>query len=141
MDNLNLDKAEGIFAISNTPAFLLRKLSEDEVTNYVGKKYSGDEILSKLKNVIESDKTDTKSSVLPFIFLVALWKKDDISYLEKAAILSTSDDWFKFRANILLQTYKSTSIKEIKITAIPNNLIIPHSTYAIDRKLVILDNR
>jgi hypothetical protein len=124
----NLDNAESVFAISNTPIFLLRKLSEDTETSKISQEHTGEQLLSDLRQALDSGSGDVYSSVLPYVLLVALWKKETIEFLNRAASFESDDEWYRYCVNILLHTYKSTTSKIVPTPTLTKNLVSAYST-------------
>jgi hypothetical protein len=103
---LNLAGAEAVYAISNVPLFLLRKLQSDAAPRQISVSLSTDEILDELKDALQSKPRTLREAVEPYVLLVALSQKRDISALNEATRLSALHyDWFSYLANCLVQTF------------------------------------
>jgi hypothetical protein len=115
-DQLNLKGAESIYAVSNVPLYLLRKLQGEAAVREVSMTASCDEIFQRLDETLKIKPTSLHEAVEPYVLLVALSKKGDVSYLEKASALRAPyHDWFNYLASVLITTHLTTKINSLFI--------------------------
>ena len=116
LSQIKLPQAESIFAVANTPNFLLRKLRADPAVQEIGRTFSGDDIMRELKAVISVKPTKLHDAARPYAYLVALSYNEDISYLKKATrITAKRFDWFQHIARVLVESHKPTLVKSFDV--------------------------
>lgn len=124
LQKMNLKSAETSFALANTPLFLIRKLQADPVVLEIRQRFSEEEIYAALEYSLKQEPMNLSDAVRPYVYLVSLAGKSDMSFLRRAVELGSDHaDWYHYIANVLLQTYKSTSISTYPI---PNSAIMSH---------------
>jgi hypothetical protein len=127
----DLYQAEAIFAISNTPLFLMRKLRYDPAVLKIAREHSGVEILQSLHELSGRTPENEHDWVLPYVLLVALSLKDDLSPLREAEKITIDyTDWYKYIARFLIESIIPTDrpiIRFKQALTSPNTSTIPSS--------------
>lgn len=119
---LKLRQAESDFSVANSPLFLLRKLRVDPAVLDIATHASGETIFGALRKSLSKKPETIGHLVRPYVYLVALSMKPDLSYLHKAAVLNTPNHkWFGYLAKVLIDTYRSTSNATIVVAASPSS--------------------
>ena len=115
--------AKAYFAIANTPLFLLHKLKTDPQVRRFASATSDRELLRNLKSAIRRKPKDLNEAVQPYVLLVALSMKENISSLAQASTLKADlYDWYSVIAEALVQTYNPTSVATV---VVPNEVRQP----------------
>lgn len=111
----NLESASQIYAVSNTPVYLIRRLYEDPVVSGIARSFSGEQILQEFNHAVERDPENLLDYVRPYAYLVALSKLPTIDYL-RAADMSRARQWrwLFYMHKVLLETYSPLSITTIE---------------------------
>jgi hypothetical protein len=136
--NVDLAGAERIYAVSNVPLFLLRKLQADPVTREISLSHSTEQILTQLKTSVQSKPRSLREAVEPYVLLVALAKKRDLDALKKVgAINALYHDWFSYIADILVQTFNPTEITSLNIPGQIHAPSIANTSTASTRRLIL----
>jgi len=73
LSQMKFEAAEKIFAVSNTPSFLVRKLRDDDSVRAVAENFSGLQILSEIKKAAKKKPKTLGDCTRPYVLLVALW--------------------------------------------------------------------
>lgn len=117
--DIDLERAESDFMVSNTPTFLVRKLQANSGVQRIAREISKDEILAVLGQFASKEPTNLRESVTPYALLVALSMKPDISGLQAAELVSAdpSHRWFDYIRRALLQLYRPTARVEMRVPA------------------------
>jgi cytochrome c-type biogenesis protein CcmH/NrfG len=118
---INLDQdfpgAESVFAIANTPLFLVRKLRADPAVQELARENTEEEILSALRAAVRNEPQSARDYVVPYVYLIALAIKNNTAALRKAIeIRPPYADWYDYIANYLVQSSTPT---------VRNTLIFP----------------
>jgi len=122
-DELNLIQASKVYAVANTPLFVVRKLQEDPSVQTLGRESSGEDILRFLEVVTRARPENPVEAVTPYALLVALWFKPEARYLHDAArIPAPFHPWYSYIADALISTF--SPIKHQAIT-VPGQLSNP----------------
>ena len=109
-DQIDLDGPQRIFAVANTPLFLLRKLRADPEVQRMSTDCDAEDVLDALNAALPSQPQTLEDLVRPYAYLVALSFDQTRSYLERAAkIHAPYHNWFKYIADVLIRKYKVTS--------------------------------
>ena len=121
---VDLAGAERIYAVSDAPLFLLRKLQADAAAREISSSLSVDEILDELKTSLQTKPRTLREAVEPYVLLVALQKKRNIDALKTAATLNAPyHDWFTYLSDVLLQTFTSTATMSLAVRG--QSLVVP----------------
>ena len=113
---VNLTGAESIYAVSNVPLFLLRKLQADAAPREISSSLSADQILDELRASLQVKPSTLREAVEPYVLLVALAQKQDIGALKKAATINAlHHDWFAYLSSVLEQTYRPSVVSSLII--------------------------
>lgn len=116
LSEIDLTIAEGDFAVSNTPLYLVRKLRANSAVEEISRSFDGSEILEALKRAAADKPTTLAEAVRPYVYLVALSRKSNVSYLEEARKIPAGNfDWFNYVVDLLIETFTSTSILSFRI--------------------------
>lgn len=142
LGEIDLSIAEGVFAVSNTPLFLIRKLRANPAVQEIGLTFDGHDILQALKASAGVKPATLTEAVRPYAYLVALSLNRDISYLKEAAKIPAKHfDWFQYVVNVLIETYRPTSFQKIHA---PGQLIMPQTSSkpdaSVSRRIIIVEN-
>jgi hypothetical protein len=123
MDEVELRGAESAFAVANTPLFLMRKLRSDPTIALLARKRRGEELLASLRDIAGKEPQDPREFVLPYVYLVALSLKQDLSHLREAATIAQPyADWYRYIGDYLVQ---STIPTETKTILFSNQILTP----------------
>lgn len=110
LDQVDLAEAEAIFAIANTPHFLIEKLRADPAVRSINSIFKGEDVLNELEAAVNDKPPTLRAALRPYAYLVALFLNPNISYLERAAKLPAPNfDWYEYIGNVLIKEYQSTS--------------------------------
>lgn len=95
LSKLDLTEAGRVFAVANTPLFIVRKLQGSPSVTEVARDYSSARILASLSRALKSKPRDFISHVRPYVYLLGLAEKRDAAALAQAAMLaSPHHKWF-----------------------------------------------
>jgi hypothetical protein len=115
VNDFDLTEAIRILGIANTPLFLVRKLQADPVVREISEVCSSEDILAALRNSTGNEPASAEEEVLPYVLLVALWFKPEISGLEQAAGLSAETlNWYTYIADALLSSFSLVSVQSVQ---------------------------
>jgi hypothetical protein len=116
LKDIDLSNAYRVYAISNTPIFLIKQLKADAATNEIARNFSGEQIISALRDLVGTEPTDSLDFVRPYVYLVSLSKISDIQYLRAAANIEGTAvwDWFRYIQQYLLETYSPVITEKIE---------------------------
>ena len=117
LDEANLSHAAQMFAVANTPLFLIRKLRDDPVVNEMANVFAPDDIINHLHKAVEHEPETLLDYVCPYVYLVALSKKPQDKFLKDVADMPGSErwDWFDYIRRVLLETYLPTGNQVIEM--------------------------
>jgi hypothetical protein len=117
--DVDLKNAQAVFAVANTPLFLVRKLQEDPTVHALAHKLHGDDLLRELEMSVQQRPETIREAVIPYVCMVALSLYPDASYLSKSVSVQPKyqDDWFDYIRTALIQLYRSTQIQTVKVPA------------------------
>jgi hypothetical protein len=135
---VDLTSASAVYAVSNSPLFLLRKLRADAAPRAIASSASKEEILTKLEASLSIKPKSLEEAVLPYVLLVALSQMNDVSSLEKASgFRALYHDWFTYVAVALVQLFRPTIISQISS---PAKLLgpLPSSTSSAPNNPIII---
>jgi hypothetical protein len=122
-NSFDLTDASRVYAVSNTPLFLVRKLQADPVVRAIADTLSGEEIVQALRAAVATEPQDVEAAVLPYVYIVALWYKPEMEHLlEAAATPAPHQSWFPYIASALIQTF-SPVLKQLM--SVPGQLDSP----------------
>jgi hypothetical protein len=134
-------QASRAFAVANTPLFLIRKLRQDPTVQEISKSFSGEDILSHLRDALARAPQTLAEYAIPYAYLVALALKPEARYINAALSLDVPPgwDWVDYIRRVLAATYSPTSQASIRIPgqldAYPVSLRSDAPT--VDKKLVL----
>ena len=142
LDQIDLAEAESIFAIANTPHFLIEKLRTDPAVRSINSTYKGEDVLKELEVAVQKKPLTLSAAVRPYAYLVALSFNPNISYLKRATKLPAPNfDWFEYLGNVLIKEYQSTSDTifnaPAQLTEAPSSYRIKASTKASKTNFII----
>jgi hypothetical protein len=114
-EEATLTQAAEMYAVANTPLFLVRKLREDSAASEISASFDGATILEELKKALLSAPRTPDEYVRPYVYLVALAQKSDNQFLQQALSLAGHErwDWFDYIASVLLETHVATGNQEV----------------------------
>src|SRR5215831_14434030 len=102
----DLAGAEAVYAVSNVPLFLLRRLQSDAAAREISSSLSANQILEELKSSLDVKPRTLREAVEPYVLLVALAQKRDPNAMREATkINALYHDWFAYLSNVLVQAY------------------------------------
>lgn len=120
--HIDLTQAGEIFAVANTPLFLLRKLRESQAVSEA-KEADEKEILESLQDALKQEQNTLTEAVRPYVYLVALSQKENDTALKEAAKYdSLSWHWYSLLAQRLLEEFSPIFVQNI---VLPNYQPIP----------------
>lgn len=121
-DEANLANAAQMYAVANTPLFLIRKLREDSAVLEIAASFTGSAIADELKAILEREPRTTEDFVRPYVYLSALAQKPEDSFLRQALSLPGHErwDWYEFVAGALWEMYMATTVQTIG----PKNVLL-----------------
>lgn len=107
-----------VFAVANTPLFLIRKLRQEPVVSDIARSFSGKEILGALQDALEREQTELQDIVAPYVYVVALSFEIADQYLNEAAKLPNLKkwDWLEYILQVLAESYTPTTRQPIVIS-------------------------
>lgn len=107
----NLSQAARVYAIANTPLFLIHKLREDPAVHDIARSFSGEQILLELQRATVGEPQTPADYVRPYALLAALALKSDVGYLRAAARIERAYtwEWFDYIHRVLLTTHSPTT--------------------------------
>jgi hypothetical protein len=113
--DVDLKNAQSVFAVANTPLFLVRKLQEDPTVHALANRLHGDDLLRELEMSVQRRPETLREAVIPYVCLVALSLYSDASFLNNSMSvrLNYEDDWFDYIRTVLIQTYRPTHVYAI----------------------------
>lgn len=111
----NLANAAQMYAVANTPLFLIRKLREDSAVFEIAASFDGAAIVEELKNVLQRDPQTPEDYVRPYVYIAALAQKSEDRFLRQAFSLPGHEkwDWYEYVAGALLEMYMATKIQTV----------------------------
>jgi hypothetical protein len=117
LEQADLTEAAHIYAVANTPLYLIRMLRQDPTVYEISKSFSGDEILTQLSNALRVKPESPVDYVRPFVYLAALWHKPEEKYLKMSPRIPDvgETDWFNYVRRVLLETYSPTISQNIQL--------------------------
>lgn len=122
-DDFDLTEAASVYAVSNTPLFLVRKLQADPAVRALGDGCSGEEIVEALRVAVTTEPQDAQEAVRPYVYLVALWYKPELEHLlEARRIAAPQYLWFAYIASVLIQTFSPV---QKQLITVPGQLDSP----------------
>lgn len=128
-DEANLANATQMYAVANTPLFLIRKLREDSAVFEIAASFSGSVIVDELKAILEREPRTAEDFVRPYVYLGALAQKPEDSFLRQALALPGRErwDWYEFVAGALWEMYMATAVQTIG----PKNVLLSSCTASV----------
>lgn len=115
LSEANLTNAVQMYAIANTPLFLIRKLREDSAVSEIALSFDGEVILEELRNVLRHDPQTAEDYARPYVYVVALAQKPEDRFLRQAFSLAGRQkwDWYEYVTGALLEMYMATKIQAV----------------------------
>ena|ERR1035437_3055811 len=119
LNELDLTHASRVYAISNTPLFLVRKLQEDPSVLAISQKYSGEEIVNALRDAVKTEPDNSIEAVFPYVLLLALFLKPTIDHLQEASKIQTAIyEWYAYIVDALLMRYSPFKHETIQVPGV-----------------------
>ena len=113
---LDFSDAEFVLAAANTPLFVLRKLRKDRLVITLAQTFEKEELFRRMRAALRAKLRSHTDVVRPYVYLVALSMKGDLSYLNRAQkIPAKKHKWFGYIANFLADEFVPTS--QLKVYA------------------------
>lgn len=105
---ISLEEAKSAFVVANTPLYFVRRLQQDSNTRLLNEHMTGEEILEEFKNAIAHKPQTLDELIVPYVCLIALSLRDDITPLQKTTeiIPAPGFKWLDYIQQVLIQTYK-----------------------------------
>lgn len=114
-----IEHAESVFAVSNTPSYLVRKLREDDAIRRLAEATQSHEVYAALTKAVLAKPKTLHDVARPYALLVALsWYADDKPLRQAAKLKAAHSPWFATVAEDLLNRRSSDSFTEIKINPV-----------------------
>jgi hypothetical protein len=118
ISKVDLSEAEMSLAVANSPLFLLRKLRTDPAIKRISDAVTSAQLVAYLRSILKRKPNTLRASVLPYACVVALAMRNSDTELQVAAKLDAPfAAWFKYIANVLIETGRSTSRLTLRPTA------------------------
>jgi hypothetical protein len=119
LSDFDLTTAGSIYAVSNSPLFLFRKLKADAAAQAISRSLTRDQIVTEIERALTQKPEHLNQAVEPYVLLAALQMKPECKVaLEAVATLPAPyHDWFHYLAEISLQTLSSTSTRWFQVPA------------------------
>jgi hypothetical protein len=137
ISEIDLTQACEAFAIANTPLFLVRKLQADPAVHATSQRFSGQQLLDGLREVLREEPKGIIDSVRPYALLVALSLQGDIEHLRAASQISAKGwDWFEYIAAFLVETFSPITTEIIRV---PGELEAPSISYASEAQVLHIE--
>lgn len=135
---VDLARAEAIYAVSNVPLFLLRKLLADAAPREISSSLSAAEILDELRTSVQTKPRTLRQAVEPYVLLVALSQKRDLAALREAtAINAPYHDWLAYLSSALEQTFTPTTTTSLILPGEIRAALPANTSTAATRRLII----
>jgi hypothetical protein len=116
LDKTTLETAERIFAVSNTPSFLLRKLRDDQEVRNLAEKYTPAQLLSGLKRALKKQPKSLGDIVRPYAIVVGLSWYSDLEPLRAATQMKAPHHpWFEGISHDLLKRHSPIHYVDLKV--------------------------
>lgn len=115
VSKIDLSNADRIFATANTPLYLVRNLQSDRAVRMIARQVPAQEILNELASALKTEAVDFRSSVYPYVLLVALSLNTRNRFLTKATTYPAPHHrWYAYCADYLAKNFKATSMTELQ---------------------------
>src|ERR1700679_871601 len=104
--HMDLGKCCSMFAIANTPHFLIRGLRQDATVQNIASSISSKEIFDTLREAMNSDPQTLEDYVRPYVYVTALSIKADYAFLNALPSLPNQQkwDWLEYVIKLSLET-------------------------------------
>jgi hypothetical protein len=133
----DLTEASHIYAIANTPLFLVRKLKEDPIPRKISEQCSAEQILGVLRTAAGVLPATIIDAVRPYAFLVALWLMPEPDGLERAAEFDAPNfNWYGYILAELLRTFSPVQMQDVQALNLQSPLIVARSDNPITSVIV-----
>jgi hypothetical protein len=121
LEEIDLSEAVRMYAISNTPIFLMKRLKADSATAEISRNFSGDQILAALRGLVDSPPANSSDYVRPYVYLVALSQLHEIRFLRAAVDIKGHEkwDWYEYIGRVLLDTYLPVTVTTVVVQTAP----------------------
>jgi hypothetical protein len=140
----NIQEAAQVYAVANTPVFLIRRLQEDPVVQEIAASFAGEQILQELRNALAQRPESLLDYTKPYVYLVALSKLPNSEHLKMVDTSGTQEwRWFDYMKNVLLATYSplstATVLGEVARLA-PQYSTLTHTESPVTSSTVVVGN-
>lgn len=110
MQDIDIREAVQVYALANTPLYLIRKLKEDANIQSLSRQFSGEELLTALEGSLRKNPQTLEDYVRPYSYLVALALLPKDTYLRDAAKLPNAAkwEWYPYVQSVLMETFTPT---------------------------------
>jgi hypothetical protein len=134
----DLTGAEAIYAVSNVPLFLLRKLKADAAPREISSLLSAAEILDELRTSVRIKPQTLRQAAEPYVLLVALSQKRDLAALKEAtAINAPYHDWFAYLSSVVEQTFTPSTMTSLIMPGEIRAALPTNTSTASTRRLIL----
>jgi hypothetical protein len=119
--HISTEGAELAYVVANTPLYLIKRLQADPGVRLVSQSMQANELAAEYRSAVTQSPTNIRELITPYICLVALSMKDDISPLrEETAIANPLPDyrWIERIRQLLIERYRPVSRSVINVPAI-----------------------
>lgn len=143
MNDIDLTSAVDMYAVANTPLFLLRKLQRDPLTREIATSFSSDQILAALKSALEAEPSSAEEYVKPYVLLVALSQQPNDSGLRAAGAMPKTEkwDWYGYLQRVLLASFNPTTTFAIKAPSFQiGSGSVSRSQAPVERKIIVVNH-
>ena len=118
LEDVDVESAEAIFAIANTPLFLLKNLKRDIAVEAISEQFHPKQIYDGMAALLKIQPTSLEALVRPYVYLVALYQMEDAKFVDKASNLPASHHkWFNYISQTLNNELQPTSTSHIRFPA------------------------
>ena len=110
------EAAEEAYVLANTPLFLLRKLKHDPRVVALAHSESPEQLFDALTTAVTQTPVTLADKLRPFILLIALGIKGELSRLTQALNLTApaKPEWFNYICRVLIETSLPTTRTTLK---------------------------
>jgi hypothetical protein len=116
ISQLDFPVAEKIFAVSNTPSFLLRKLRDENSVRVLAETFTPKQLITELKRTATKKPRSLGDTTRPYVILVALSWYSDREPLKSAMEIETPHfPWFETIGKDLLNRHSPVTYTKIEI--------------------------
>lgn len=115
MSHAEFHNARIVYAVANTPLYLLERLREDAEVQAFARRSDGPTLFGLMSSALETPPCTLQQAVLPYVYLICLALKNDILQLQRARALSSDGyKWFSYLVDIVNSTSTPTATVNLR---------------------------